>query len=274
MSFCSLLGAHIEGQGPQTVVFGNGFSTTQHVWDAVLPTVPAGWRIVRFDYVGTTPASERSWLAARYESYAGHADDLLRLLAELDVRNALFVGHSMSGMVGAIAATQAPERFGHLLLIGASPHYLRDATYDGGFTAEEIEDLLARANADLAAWMGGFAPHVLGADATPQQLSRYCSALLAIRPDIGRTLLQSIFLSDYRPLLSSVVTDVSLVHGLDDVAVPAAVGRYLAAHLPCRAYHELSVPGHLPHVTHPDLIAPILQQTLADFTRRHETPRA
>jgi pimeloyl-ACP methyl ester carboxylesterase len=67
---------------------------------------------------------------------------------------------------------------------------------------------------------------------------------------------------------------VSLVHGVNEVAVPAGVGRYLAAHLPCRAYHERSVPGHLPHVTPPERIAPILQPTFADFTRRHETPHA
>lgn len=263
MPFRQVLAATVHGEGPQTVVFGNGFSTTQQIWDALLPLVPAGWRSVRFDYVGTTPHSESAWITARYRSYAGHVDDLLRLLAELDAHDVLFVGHSMGAMIGALAAAQAPARFRHVLMIGASPCYRRHADYDGGFDDTEISDLLQRADADLAAWMGGFAPVVLGRDATPQQLDTFCQTLLAVRPDIGRTLLHSIFPRDYRELLPTVVTEVSLVHGLDDVAVPVSVGRYLAAHLPCRAYHELDVQGHLPHMTHPELIAPILQQTFA-----------
>lgn len=272
MSFCQLLAATVHGEGSRTVVFGNGFSTSQPVWDALLPQVPPGWRVVRFDYVGTTPASAAAWLPHRYESYAGHVDDLIRLLAELEARDVLFVGHSMSGMVGAPASTLAPERFGHLVMIGASPCYRRDADYDGGFSDDAISDLLQRAETDLAAWMGGFAPIVLGRDASPRQLEEYCAALKAMRPDIARTMLQSIFLSDYRAALASVISEVSLVHGRDDVAVPLHVGRYLEQRLPCRAFYELDVPGHLPHVTHPALLAPILQQTFAAFASRPVPP--
>ena len=268
MSFRHLLSAEFRGDGPRTVVFGNGLATTKAAWDALLASVPDGWRVLRFDYVGTTPASANSWINERYTSYAGHADDVVRLLAECELREVLFVGHSMSGMIGALAAANAPDRIAHLLMIGASPCYRQDSGYPGGFSSSQIAELLQRAEADLAAWMGGFAPVVLGADATPRQLDDYLQALLAIRPDIGHTLLRSVFLSDYRHLLTSVPADVTIVQGTDDIAVPTAVGQYLAEHLRCRAYHELDVPGHLTHVTHPSLVAPILAATCADMDRR------
>lgn len=274
MSSCQLLAATIQGDGPRTVVFGNGLSTSQSVWDSLLPQVPSGWRVVRFDYVGTTPPSVDAWLPHRYDSYAGHVDDLIRLLVELDARDVLFVGHSTSGMVGALASALAPERFGHLVMIGASPCYRRDADYDGGFSDDAINDLLVRAETDLAAWMGGFAPIMLGRDATPRQLEELSAALQAIRPDIANTLLRSVFLSDYRAALASVISDVSLVHGRDDVAVPLHVGRYLEQRLPCRAFYELDVPGHLPHITHPAVLAPILRQTFAAFASRPAPPPA
>jgi sigma-B regulation protein RsbQ len=213
--------------------------------------------------VGTTPSSTDRWIAERYATYEGHADDLLRLLDELAVYDAVFVGHSMSALISALAASREPDRFRHLIMIGGSPCYRDDGDYRGGFTGAQIADLLLRANADLAAWMGGFAPVMLGADATPQQITDFVRTLVAIRPDIGRLLLRSIFTSDYRALLPSVRTDVTVVQGLDDRAVPASVGRYLVAHLPCRAYHELDLSGHLPHITHPDVIGTIVAETCA-----------
>jgi sigma-B regulation protein RsbQ len=265
MTYRHLLNADLRGDGPHTIVFGNGFSTTQHSWDDVLDVVPAGWRILRFDYVGSTPATTDRWIPERYATYAGHADDLLRLLEELQLENVLLVGHPMSGLVSAMAAVRAPHRFGHLLMIGASPCYREEEGYHGGFTGAQIADLLVRANADLAAWMGGFAPVVVGRDASPHHLTHYLETMLALRPDIATTMLRSIFASDYRSLLPSVHSTVTIVQGTDDVAVPVFVGQYLADHLPCRGYHEINAPGHLPHITHPQLIAPILAATCASF---------
>lgn len=262
MNPAQLLGATVSGDGPATVVFGNGFATTQRVWDELAAVVPAHFRVVRFDFVGTTAESADRWIPERYAQYEGHADDLLRLLAHLDVRDAVFVGHSMSGMISALAARRAPERFAHLFMIGASACYRRDGSYDGGFTQEELDDLLRRADADLGAWMGGFGPLMIGRDAPAHHLQEYIATLLAMRPDIGRTMLHSIFHSDYRAILPEIPTPVTIVQNAHDVAVPVSAGAYLARHTRSTGLHLLDLSGHLPHLTHPTLVAPLLREVL------------
>jgi len=255
----SRLSVTIQGEGPNTIVFGNGLSTTQQVWSQVLSYVPADWRVVRFDYVGTTPATSAHWDAARYQSYAGHAADLGGLLARLEAPRLLFVGHSMSGMIGALAEVSAPGSMSELFMIGASPSYVNREDYHGGFSADDVDGLLRSVDADLAAWMAGFGPMALGRDATSHQLADFRDTLLALRPDIGRMLLRSIFTSDHRDVVPNIRCPVSVVQNADDVAVPVAVGEWLAARTHCVLHEVLPVSGHLPHVTHPTLLGPLLR---------------
>jgi sigma-B regulation protein RsbQ len=271
MNPAQLLDATVTGSGPRTVVFGNGFATTQRAWDAIVPHVPAGWRVVRFDYVGTTPGTTPQWIPERYASYAGHADDLRRLLVHLDVRDGVFVGHSMSGMVGAIVAADAPERLAHLLMLGASPCYANIDDYHGGFAPEEIDEVLRQVDADLAAWMAGFGGLAMGRDAKAHQLHAYTATFLAMRPDIGRTLVHSIFRSDHRALLERVTAETTIVQTAEDAAIPLTVFEYLVAHTPCTSQHVLPVSGHLPHVTHPQLLAPIVRALLERLDRPGHT---
>ncbi len=270
----SRLSVTVQGEGPNTIVFGNGLSTTQQAWSQVLSFVPAGWRVVRFDYVGTTPATSAHWDAARYRHYAGHAADLRALLASLEAPRLLFVGHSMSGMIGALAQTTAPGLMSELFMIGASPSYVNREDYHGGFSADDVDGLLRSVDADLAAWMAGFGPMALGRDATPHQLAEFRDTLLTLRPDIGRTLLRSIFTSDHREVVSRITCPVAVVQGADDVAVPVGVGEWLAARTRCVLHEVLPVSGHLPHITHPALLGPLLRDACervaasAPLTRR------
>lgn len=254
-----LLSATIQGDGPNTIVFGNGLSTTQQVWSQMLTYLPADWRVVRFDYVGTTPATSAHWDATRYQTYAGHAEDLRALLQRLDAQRLLFVGHSMSGMIGAIAETTSPGLVSELFMIGASPSYVNRDDYHGGFSTEDVDGLLRSVDADLAAWMAGFGPMALGRDAAASHLIEFRDALLALRPDIGRTLLRSIFTSDNRDVVPRLTCPVSVVQCADDVAVPTVVGEWLAARTNCVLHEVLPVSGHLPHLTHPTLLGPLLR---------------
>jgi sigma-B regulation protein RsbQ len=268
MNPAKLLQSTVSGEGPHTVVFGNGFATTQRAWDAIVTQLPSTWRVLRFDFVGTTPATTPQWITERYATYEGHADDLARMLAHFDIRNAIFVGHSMSGMVSALASRRVPERLSHLLMVGASPCYLEQGDYRGGFSPEAIDELLELVNADLAAWMAGFSRTLWGQDAAPHQLQQYMQTLLAMRPDIGRTMLHSIFRSDYRAMLADVPASTTVVQTADDVAVPITAAEHLARHTRCTGLHVLPVSGHLPHITHPQLLLPIVLSALDDHAAR------
>lgn len=273
MNPVELLNATVQGSGPHTVVFGNGFATTQASWDQIVAQVPDDWRIVRFDYVGTTPATTGAWIPERYAAYDGHADDIARLLSALEIENAVFVAHSMSGMVAALASTLAPTRIGHLVTIGASPCYGQTGDYDGGFTSDDIHATLRAADADLAAWMSGFGKSALGSDATPEHFRAYLGTLLAMRPDIGRTMLHSIFASDYRELLPALSVPVTVIQTAHDFAVPVGVAFFLAQQTFCSGIHVLDASGHLPHITHPALLMPVLERVLTEHkTALHLRP--
>lgn len=269
MNAAQLLDATVSGHGPRTVLFGNGFASSQRAWDAIVRYVPAGWRVVRFDYVGTTSATASHWMPERYETYEGHADDLMRLLVHLDVRDAVFVGHSMSGMIGALASVQAPDRLTHLLMIGASACYTDHAGYEGGFSASAIATTLQQVSTDVAAWMAGFGGRLIGRDAGDDQLRAYFRCFDDMRRDVAACLLHSILKSDYRALLPRVNAATTIVQAAEDIVVPRAAAEFLAAHTQCRRLHILPTAGHLPHVTHAERIIPILIDVL-----HHHVPAA
>lgn len=262
------LNATIEGEGPRTLVFANGFCTTPDAWDAVRLAVPAGWRVLRFQYVGNPGTDEGAWAARRYATLHGHADDLVALLEQLDVRDALVIGHSMGGMVGALAHVAAPARIGRLVMIAASPRYVDvPGEYVGGFDRATIDRLYADADADLAAWMGGFAPLVAGREASAEVVGGYVNHLRSMRPDVARLMLRSFFDSDFRDLLPRVRCPVTVLQPARDAAVPLAVGEYLARTLPRATLRVLDVTGHLPHVTHPEHVRRALRPLLEGAAR-------
>lgn len=259
------LNATVTGHGPRTLVLANGFCTASSSWDAVAANITgAGWRLVRFDYAGTPRAPRDGWSSARHGTLYGHADDVVQMLDALDVRHAVFLGHSMSAMVGALVRLSAPTMVDRLVMIGASPRYIDEADYVGGFSRDDVDALLQVAEQDLARWIAGFAPLALGEGAAPTHLADYAEHLVAMRPDIAMMMLRGIFLSDFRDILSRVDCPVDLLQTSDDVAVPRVVAEYLARALPQARLHMLDCQGHLPHLTHPALVLPIVTQVLRE----------
>lgn len=263
-----LLNATVVGDGPATVVLGNGLGTTQATWRHIVAELAPHARVVRYDTAGAPNAAAESFLAARYGTLYGHVDDLLALLDELDVRNAIFVGHSVSGMIGLLAAPQAPDRIGRLVTIGASPRYIDDpgVDYVGGMTPSGVEQLLTRVATDYQAWVAGFSPLVIGDASRTDLVGEFGSYLLAMRPDIASLTLHTVYSSDHREALPRVRQPVTVIQAREDVAVPLCVGEYLAQQLPVAALHVLPLVGHVPHLTAPEMIVPILRDCLRQRT--------
>lgn len=256
------LAATVTGSGPHTIVLANGFCTSAQSWSALLPHLPANARIVRFEYVGNPGTPAGAWNPGRYAELYGHADDVVLLLRELGVRHATFIGHSMSAMVGALAHVAAPELIGRLIMLGASPRYIDDGEYVGGFPLDVVNALIASVEQGLEQWIAGFAPISLGVEAAPEHLRDYVAHFLSMRPDVARLMLTSIFRSDFRYVLPRVHCPVDVVQSAKDNAVPLAVAQYLTHQLPQATLHVLPVVGHVPHLTHSAVVAPFLQQLL------------
>jgi pimeloyl-ACP methyl ester carboxylesterase len=245
------------------VVLANGFCTSSSAWDAVAATIPAEWRIVRFEYVGTAGTSPDAWIPGRHTTLEGHAADVAAMLRALDVRNVVFVGHSMSAMIGALVWQMAPERIARLVMLGASPRFIDDVGYWGGFSALQIDALIEAASIDLERWIAGFAPIALGEHATRSHLDHFIGNLRDMRPDIALDMVRLVFQLDVRAMIPHIAVPVNLLQSHFDAAVPPIVGVWLQKRLPNATLDVLPVNGHVPHMTHPGVVAERLAAILA-----------
>ena len=264
----SVLNATVTGltSDAPTIVLANGLGTTQHTWRPVVDALAPSCRVVRFDHVGTPGADLAAYDAARYASLHGYADDAVALLDALDVTDVTWVGHSVGGMIGLLAAAVAPDRIARLVLLSASPRYVDDADagYVGGFARAEIDALLAAAATDYHAWAGGFSPLAVGRADQPEAIAEFADTLRRMRPDVAHRTLRTILTGDYRATLPHVTQPVTVVQAREDVAVPTAVGRYLAERLPSAAYRELDTAGHVPHLTDPATVLAVFNGVFDD----------
>lgn len=255
------LHATTTGDGPDVVIFMHGLGTDQRVWDGVLQTMPARFTALRYDLPGVSPSSQDAFDAAACRSLAPFADDLISLLEETGLEACSVVGHSAAGMIAVLASIEAAERFRRLVTINASPRYLDEPGYIGGFTPEVLADHFQAMADDYQAWVAGFAQIVVPPDA-PAALASFTGSLSAMRPDIAIAVARVIFAIDLRSLLGAVTVPMDLVHSRYDPAVPPAVGHYLHDHITGSRLAWIDAAGHLPHLSAPDELAALIWQSL------------
>lgn len=251
------------GADAPVVVLANGFCTSTASWDAVAATIPTAWRIIRFEYVGSAGTDPDAWIPGRHTTLEGHAADVVAMLRSMEVRNVVFVGHSMSAMIGGLVWLAAPELVARLVMLGASPRYIDDVGYWGGFTALQIESLVEAASIDLERWIAGFAPIALGEHATRGHLDHFIGNLLEMRPDVARDMVRLVFQVDMRQIVPRITCPVDLLQSHFDAAVPPIVGVWLQKRLPHATLEVLPVNGHVPQMTHPGVVAERLNAILA-----------
>ncbi|HEX6630800.1 MAG TPA: alpha/beta hydrolase, partial [Gemmatimonadaceae bacterium] len=116
----------VFGRGTQPMLFAHGFGCDQNMWRFMTPAFADDYRIVLLDYVGSGRSDLAAYDPVRYATLDGYAQDVLDVCHALDLHDVVFVGHSVSAMVGALAATREPERFARLVMVGPSPRYVDD----------------------------------------------------------------------------------------------------------------------------------------------------
>lgn len=249
-----------EGRGNHTIVFVHGFGTNQSVWDSQVNAFRDRFRIMRFDHVGCGHSDVSAYTPKRYRSLYSYANDMLEICTALELKKCTFVAHSMGGMIALLASLMAPEFFHRLILVGASPRFLNDVDYEGGFSQEDIEKIYELASEDYASWAGGFAPAMIGEE-NPELAVYLTQTLKQIRPDIALSMLRIMFESDHRSELPQVQIPVSILQSRSDAAVPVFVGQYLHRQIPGSRYREFDISGHLPHLTAPNLVIDAIEAT-------------
>jgi len=250
----SRLNVNLAGpEGGPPMVFAHGFGCDQHMWRHVTPHFADDFRVVLFDYVGCgdTPAS--AWDPERYDTLHGYAADVLDILDELDLHDVVFVGHSVSAMIGALAAIEAPERFDRLVMVGPSPRYIDDpgTDYVGGFGREDIEELLDSLASNYLGWSAAMAPAIMGNPDRPELGVELTESFCRMDPAIARKWAEVTFLSDNRADLPRVNVPTLVLQCREDVIAPVTVGAYVDAALPSSELVVLEATGHCPNLSAP-----------------------
>ena len=242
--------------GGPPMVFAHGFGCDQGMWRHVAPAFAPTHRVVLFDHVGAGGSDLSAYDPVRYARLEGYAEDVVDLLEALELPPAVFVGHSVSAMIGALAAAERPELFDRLVLVGPSPRYLDDEGYRGGFSAQEIDELLETMDDNYLGWSAHIAPVIMGVPDRPELGEELTSSFCRTDPAIARRFARTTFLSDNRDDLPRVRTPALVVQCRDDAIAPLEVGRYVADRLPNSELVVLDATGHCPNLSAPrELIA-------------------
>ncbi len=246
---------NVTVQGPDDappMVFAHGFGCDQNMWRHVAPAFAAEYRVVLFDHVGAGGADPAAWDPARYASLDGYATDVLEICDALDLTDVVFVGHSVSAMVGVLAAGRDPDRFAKLVLVGPSPRYVDDDEgYRGGFSREDIEGLLESLESNFLGWSSAMAPVIVGNPDRPELGEELTNSFCRADPDIARHFARVTFLSDNRADLAAVRTPALVLQCSDDVIAPPAVGEYVHARLEGSRLVRMRATGHCPNLSAP-----------------------
>lgn len=248
-----------SGKTDKTIVFAHGFGTDQTAWDQVVPAFENDYRVVLFDNVGAGNSDPEMFSPNKYDTLNSYSNDLIDICKELQVEDAIMVGHSVSGMVSALASIKDPSLFSRLVLIGASPRYLNDDNYVGGFDQESLNGLYEAMANNYFAWVSGFAPAAMENHSRPHLAENFARSLSAIRPDIAQSVARVIFQSDYRSELPKVVKPTLLLQTKHDIAVPGEVAQYLNDNIKGSVLHVVDAEGHFPHMSAADQIIRQLQ---------------
>lgn len=233
------------------MVFAHGFGCDQSMWRFVAPEFASEYTVVIFDYVGAGGSDQSGYTASRYSSLDAYADDVLAIAAELGLRDAVFVGHSVSAMIGVLAAIQAPDRFGRLVLIGPSPCYLNDEGYTGGFERSDIDSLLDSLESNYLGWSSTMAPLIMGNPDRPDLGQELTNSFCQMDPQIARNFARITFLSDNREDLSKVRAKCLVLQCSDDIIAPTQVGEYVHRRLPGSTLTIMKATGHCPNLSAP-----------------------
>jgi sigma-B regulation protein RsbQ len=239
-------------EGAQAMVFAHGFGCDQNMWRFVTPAFEKDYRIVLFDHVGSGRSDLSAYRRARYDSLQGYADDVLDICRELDLRRIVFVGHSVSAMIGVLAAVKEPDRFDRLVLVGPSARYIDDAGYVGGFSREDIEGLLESLDSNYLGWSSAMAPVIMGNPDRPELGAELTNSFCRTDPQIASHFARVTFLSDNRADLPKVTTRSLILQCSEDAIAPDAVGEYVRQHIPGSEIVRMKATGHCPNLSAPE----------------------
>ncbi len=253
---------NIFGKGSQPMLFAHGFGCDQNMWRFITPAFEHDYKIVLFDYVGSGKSDISAYSPERYATLQGYAKDVLEICEELQLRNIIFVGHSVSAMIGMLAAIEQPKYFSKMVMVGPTPSYINDGNYIGGFERKDIEELLDTMEKNYIGWANFLAPDIMGNSDRPFLGEELAQSFCSTDPVIARRFAETTFFSDNRTDLKYNKIETLVLQCSEDMIAPLEVGDYLAKHLPFSSLRVMKATGHCPHMSHPGEVIALMKEFL------------
>jgi sigma-B regulation protein RsbQ len=244
------------------MLLAHGYGCDQNMWRFVVPRLAERYRVVLFDHIGAGGSDLSAYDPSRYGSLDGYASDVLELCDALKLEDVIFVGHSVSGMIGVLAAAAVPELFSALVLVGPSPRYVDDEGYVGGFSRRDIDELLTSLDSNYLGWSSAIAPVIMGQPDRPELSQELEDSFCRTDPEIARRFAHVTFLSDNRADLARVQAPTLVLQCTDDVIAPVSVGQFVQDAIPNATMVLLNATGHCPHLSAPGETADAIEQFL------------
>lgn len=242
----------VIGQGTQPMLFAHGFGCDQNIWRFIIPAFKKDYKIILFDYVGSGKSDRSAYNPERYSNLNGYAQDIMEICGALELTDVIFVGHSVSSVIGMLTSIQSPSLFSHLILIGPSPCYINyPPDYMGGFERQDIEELLDIMDKNYIGWASFLAPIVMKNEERPELTEELQTSFCSTDPVIASIFAKTTFYSDNRSDLPKVKLPSLILQCADDAIAPTQVGYYLHHHLFQSTLKLMKATGHYPHLSHP-----------------------
>jgi sigma-B regulation protein RsbQ len=245
------------------LVFVHGYGCDQNMWRIVAPHFAEDRTVVLLDLVGSGNSDLSAYRPDKYATLQGYADDIVEVLEELDLEPVVFVGHSVSAMIGLLANLKAPHRFKAQIMVGPSPCYINDDGYTGGFSRKDIESLLETLESNYLGWSSNMAPAIMGAPDQPELAVELTNSFCRTDPEIAKQFARATFLSDHRADLPKLTSPTLILQCSDDLIAPVEVGEYMSRQIPNATLQMIDNVGHCPHLSSPGASVAAMEAFLA-----------
>lgn len=245
------------------MLFAHGFGCDQNMWRFITPAFENDYKIILFDYVGAGKSDKNAYNAERYSSLQGYAQDVLDICEELQLSDVIFVGHSVSCMIGLLAAIEEPQYFEKLIMVGPSPCYINAEGYTGGFERKDIEGLLETMEKNYIGWANFLAPNIMGNKDRPELGEELTESFCSTDPLIARQFAEATFFSDNRDDLRKITIPSLILQCSEDIIAPLEVGTYLNQNLPNSTMKVMKATGHCPHMSAPEETISLIKEYLS-----------
>jgi sigma-B regulation protein RsbQ len=236
-------------------MLAHGFGCDQNLWRLAVPSLARRFRVLLFDHIGAGASDLSAWNPDKYSTLAGYAQDVLAICRELDLREVVFVGHSVSAMIGVLAAVEEPQRFAKLVLLTPSPRYIDEGDYRGGFSRADIEELLESLESNYLGWSQAMAPVIMGNPHRPELGQELTNSFCRTDPAIARVFARATFLSDNRADLAKLSIPTLVIECSQDVIAPREVGAFVHEQITGSQLVTLDATGHCPQLSAPEATA-------------------